>query len=169
MKTLFRSKNLFVAIVLAISCMTAVSIAAINLNDSTALSGVTAGKALFDINIANSGQPADEQKLLLYLDVIKQTHDGLVAQNVSPDFVIAFRGSAVTFLVNNKASDALKAKIDELSKLSKVRIEVCSIATNLTGVDNSTILPQATVVGNTFISAIGFGSTVKGYATIPIM
>lgn len=169
MKTLSRSTTLLVALALAISCMAAVSIAAINLNDSTALSGVNVGKALFDINIANTGQPADEQKLLLYLDVIKQTYDGLVAQNVTPDFVIAFRGSAVTFITSANASDALKAKIIELSGLPKVRIEACSVATNLFNVDNATILPQVTAVGNTFISAIGFGSSVKGYATIPIM
>lgn len=168
MKIRSRLTTLFVAIALALSCLTAVSIAAINLNDSTALSGVTQGKALFDINISNTGQPSDEAKLLLYLDVIKQTHEGLLAQNVTPDFVIAFRGSAVIF-VTDKASADLKAKIIEVASLPNVRLEACSVATELFGVDNNTILPQVNVVGNTFISAIGFGSSTKGYATIPIM
>lgn len=131
-------------------------------NDSVALADLTEGKILFDINLS------DVNKLPLYLMVIQQTYDGLEAQGVTPDFVIAFRGAAVTF-VTNAAAVELQEQIAAIAALPNVRLEACSVATNLFGVDNADILADITVVGNTFISAAGFGSSTKGYATIPIM
>jgi len=47
-----------------------------------------------------------------------------------------------------------------------VKFEACNIATNLFGIDNETILLEIKVVGNTFISAIGYQT--KGYSPILI-
>ena len=132
-------------------------------NDSVALGELTEGKILFDINLGVA------ESLPLYLSVIQQTYDGLEDQGVTPDFVIAFRGKAVTFITNDAANDALETQIATLAALQNVRLEACSIATNIFGVDNAEVLAEVTVVGNTFISAAGFGSSTKGYATIPIM
>jgi peroxiredoxin family protein len=53
-----------------------------------------------------------------------------------------------------------------MAELPNVRLEACSVATALFGVDNETILPEIVVVGNTFISALGFQAV--GYAPILI-
>ncbi|MGE3551003.1 MAG: hypothetical protein AB7I29_14030, partial [Geobacter sp.] len=57
--------------------------------DRVALQGVKVGKGVFDINLA------DAQRLPLYLGVIEETLDGLKAQGVKPELVVAFRGTAV--------------------------------------------------------------------------
>jgi intracellular sulfur oxidation DsrE/DsrF family protein len=48
-----------------------------------------------------------------------------------------------------------------------VRMEACSITTRLAGIDSETLLPGIDLVGNTFVSQIGYQA--KGFAVIPIM
>ncbi len=127
-------------------------------SDQRALAGVQSGKALFDINLS------DAQSLPVYLQVIKQTFAGLKGQQVEPDFIVAFRGPAVT-LVTDKAPKEVAAQIAELSEMG-VRFEACNVATTLFGIDNTSLLKPIEVVGNTFISAIGYSA--KGYVPIPI-
>ncbi len=57
-------------------------------DDSAALAGIKTGKALFDINLAEAA------KLPLYPEVIKRIHAELKKQQVTPDFIAAFRGPA---------------------------------------------------------------------------
>jgi intracellular sulfur oxidation DsrE/DsrF family protein len=136
--------------------------------DTAALKGVKSGKGIFDINLSGP------EKLPLYLEVIKETHAGLKAQGVKPELVVAFRGTSVKLLSSARANFSAEQKealqqsdelIRELAKLG-VRFEACAVATRLFGVENSSILPGVKVVGNTFISLIGYQS--KGYALIPI-
>lgn len=136
--------------------------------DRVALQRVKVGKGLFDINLG------DATKLPLYLGVIKETYTGLKRQGVKPDFVIAFRGTAVKLISSERANFSLEQKeallesdalIKELAAMG-VKFEACAVATRLFGVENKNILPQVTVVGNTFISLIGYQS--KGYALIPV-
>lgn len=135
-------------------------------NDSAALSGVEVGKGFFDINIGvDLTMPeAAEGKLALYLGVIKQTVEGLENQGVAADIVVAFRGMAV-MLITETTSEEIQAAVSELTELG-VKFEACNIATGIFGVDNATILPEIKVVGNTFISAIGYQA--KGYSPILI-
>lgn len=132
--------------------------------DSRALTGVSQGKALFDINLA------EEAKLPLYLQVIEKTYDGLVAQGVSPDFVIAFRGPAVQFIDDSAADAATQQQIAALiARLAAkgVHLEACAIATGLFNVEEKALLPGIELVGNTFISLIGYQA--QGYGTIVVM
>lgn len=137
-------------------------------SDHNALEGMKSAKTLFDINLTEA------KKLELYLNVIKQTHADLVRQGLTPKIVIAFRGASVrlvstetwSFTEDDQQSLERSAKLlKELAALG-IRLEACSIATNLFKVDNSTLLPGIEVVGNTFISLTGYQS--KGYALIPI-
>lgn len=136
--------------------------------DRVALEGVKTGKVVFDVNVADVG------KLPLYLQVIKETHEGLTKQGVRPDMVVTFRGLAVRFVSSDRKNFSADSKnsfaesdalIATLAKMG-VRFEACAVATRLFKVDNATILPQVTLVGNTFISLIGYQA--KGYALIPI-
>lgn len=134
---------------------------AIEPNDKVALAGETTGKLFFDINLASDA----DDTLALYFDVISQTYDGLEDQGVEPMFVIAFRGMAVT-LIDDTATETTKSLVTALAGLPNVRLEACSVATAIFGVNNANILPEIVVVGNTFISALGFQAV--GYAPILI-
>ena len=136
--------------------------------DTAALSGVTAGRVVFDINTTLAG------KLSLYLQVIRETHDDLKRQVVTPEMILDFRDKAVTLVTSDRQHqelteyedlDRVATQIKELQSVG-VRMEGCSIATRLYGVDNQTLLPGITPVGNTFVSLIGYQA--RGYALIPI-
>ncbi|BEH11242.1 MULTISPECIES: DsrE family protein [Geobacter] len=136
--------------------------------DRVALKGVRTGKAVFDVNVT------DAEKLSLYLQVITETLEGLKTQGVRPEMVVAFRGAAVRFVSTDRKSfsadtiDALAEADALIAGLAKqgVRFEACAIATRLFKVDNATILPQVSVVANTFISLVGYQA--RGYALVPI-
>lgn len=137
-------------------------------DDANALKGVTQGRVVFDINIA------EPKKLPLYLTVIDQTISDLERQGVKPEVILAFRGKAVTLI----STDHERIELTEVPNIEKaaaqlaalqkrgVRMEACSVATRLFGVDNGTLLPGIEPVGNTFVSLIGYQA--QGYATIPI-
>lgn len=138
------------------------------IDDADALSGYRQGRILFDINTSAP------DKMALYLSVIKQTREDLLKQGMTPDLILAFRGLAVT-LVQRQTTDrsaeqaALDAKIaglvGQLGQMG-VKMEACSVATGLFGVDNTNLLPGIKVVGNTFVSLMGYQHA--GYAIIPI-
>jgi len=139
-------------------------------DDSYALQGVETGKVVFDVNI-----PGNAKKMQLYMNVIKQTYDDLVRQNVKPDMVLAFRGMAVRLISTQQPDDLPLDDEDALQAVAKmiaglqekgVRVEACSVATNLFKVPHESLLPDVVPVGNTFISLTGYQA--KGYAVIPI-
>lgn len=137
-------------------------------DDADALAGVKQTKVLFDINLS------EPQKLGLYLQVINQTHDDLLRQGHRPEMVVAFRGASVRLIgtehwsFSEEDQEILQKSAALLKDLKAkgVRLEACSIATDLFRIDNSTILPEIKVVGNTFVSLTGYQS--KGYALVPI-
>ena len=137
-------------------------------DDSDALEGVKTGKVIFDINIA------EPKKMPLYLMVIRQTVDDLKRQGVEPDVILAFRGLSVRFISKDREQVELEDHV-HLDKIVKqladlraqgVRMEACSVATRLFGIDNKTLLEGIKPVGNTFVSLTGYQA--QGYANIPI-
>jgi intracellular sulfur oxidation DsrE/DsrF family protein len=138
------------------------------MNDLDALESVQSTKTLFDINVSTAN------KLELYLQVIEQTYDDLIRQEQTPVFVIAFRGAAVRLITSEnwafsvEDQESIKKAAASIHKLSKqgVKLEACSIATKLFKIDNKTLLPEIKVVGNTFVSLVGYQA--KGYALVPI-
>ncbi len=137
-------------------------------DDADALKGVTEGRVVFDINIS---EPA---KLPLYLMVIDETISDLERQDVKPEVILAFRGKAVTMVstdlerIDLESLTDIEKAAEQLAALQErgVRMEACSVATRLFGVDNQSLLPGIKPVGNTFVSLIGYQA--QGYATIPI-
>ncbi len=137
-------------------------------DDSSALKGVNTPKTLFNLNLTTA------KKLELYLNVKKMTYDDISRQGYKPDMILAFRGGSVRLISTETWSfseeDQLRLKksavlISELINLG-VKVEACSIATNLFKIDNNTLLPGVKVVGNTFVSLTGYQN--KGYALVPI-
>jgi len=132
------------------------------------LAGVKQGKVVFDVNIA------EPKKLNLYITVIRETIGDLRRQEVEPDVILAFRGLSVRLISSNREAMEL-TEFDELDKVAAqlaelqkegVRMEACSVATRLFGIDNGTLLAGIKPVGNTFVSLTGYQA--QGYASIPI-
>lgn len=145
-----------------------VTLAEAPIDDAAALQGCRSAKALFDLNVSKAS------KLELYLRVIKQTHEDLVRQGVTPEMVIAFRGASVRLITtenwafSEEEQGLLRKSAATLKELQQLgaRVEACSIATRLFAVDNKKLLPGVKVVGNTFVSLIGYQG--QGYSLIPI-
>lgn len=137
-------------------------------DDSAALSGVSTGKVIFDVNMAHP------KKLTLYLKVIRETIDDLKRQGVKPDVILAFRGLSVRLISTDREQmdltdfDHLDRVAQQLADLHRqgVRMEACSVATRLFSIDNDTLLDGIEPVGNTFVSLTGYQA--QGYANIPI-
>lgn len=139
------------------------------INDADALKNVSVGKVLWDITLD------DPKKLTLYLSVIQETYEGLIKQDVKPDMVFAFHGGAVKLISTDQEKIPLEEQEDvekvhqlltDLQQKAGVKMESCSIATRLYGIDNKTVLAGIKPVGNTFISVIGYNT--KGYSVINI-
>lgn len=159
-------KPYFTALLLLVAATPA--FAAEKPNDADALQGVTTGKVVFDVNMA------DAKKMTLYLSVIRETVDDLRRQNVTPDVILAFRGKSVLLVSKDRenieldqfpAYDRIAEQLADL-RGEGVRMEACSVATRLFGVKNSTLLDGIKPVGNTFVSLTGYQA--QGYANIPI-
>jgi intracellular sulfur oxidation DsrE/DsrF family protein len=112
--------------------------------------------------------------MTLYLPVIRETVDDLRRQGVEPDVILAFPGKSV-LLVSKEREQIPLEDFEHLDKIAGqlaglreqgVRMEACSVATRLFGVDNATLLDGIEPVGNTFVSLTGYQA--QGYANIPI-
>lgn len=139
------------------------------IDDSHALRGVKEGKGVFLIDFT------DPKKTAFYLDIIKGTHAGLLRQGVKPDLVLVYIGPTVRFLTTApegelalEHDDSLKAIARHAQDLNElgVRHEVCAVATQVFKVDNATVLPSMHLVGDGFISLIGWQT--QGYKLIPL-
>lgn len=160
-------RTISIALVLALLAMQPAT-AASKPDDADALKGVTQGRVLFDINMA------DAKKMTLYLAVIRETVDDLKRQHVEPDVILAFRGLSVKLVSKDREQMAL-SDFDHLDRIAEqlgdlreqgVKMEACSVATRLFGVDNNSLLEGIKPVGNTFVSLTGYQA--QGYANIPI-
>lgn len=160
----------FVVITLLASTLSPVTtIRAEDINDARALAGLKTAKGVFLVDIANP------KKLVLYLDVIKGTHAGMIRQNVTPDLVVVFIGPSVRYLTTAPNDEIAMEYEDTLEKIAGaiadldhlgVRQEICAVATKAFNVDNKTVLPALDVVGDGFISLIGYQA--QGYALVPV-
>lgn len=139
------------------------------IDDSASLNGIKDARGVFLIDFTSP------KKTAFYLNVIKGTHQGFVQQGVKPDLISVFIGQTVKYL-STEPDDELALEFEsELKSIAQsvqelhalgVRMEVCAVATKVFGVDNQTILPEMKVVGDGFISLIGWQT--QGYKLVPI-
>ncbi|SCZ60015.1 DsrE family protein [Thiohalomonas denitrificans] len=138
-------------------------------SDSAALKGVDNGQGVFLFDFDNP------QKLAFYLNVVAGTHENFRRQAVEPNFVVVFIGPTVKYLTTEPDDEIdmryqqemanIAAAIERLDELG-VRLEICSIANEVFGVDNKTVLPGLEVIGDGFVSLIGYQQ--QGYHLVPI-
>ncbi len=162
-------KHLLILCMLLFAPLLTAQAATAPINDAAALQGVKEGKGVFLIDFN------DPKKTAFYLEVIRGTHAGFTRQGVKPDFVIVYIGPTVRFLSTRpddelelEQGDALKAVAEQVKALNTlgVRQEVCAVATKVFKVPNETILPGLRLVGDGFISLIGWQT--QGYKLVPL-
>lgn len=91
-----------------------------------------------------------------------------------PNVVVVFHGPVVKLISSNRApfNDAEWAEVEKLQgtiremKKEGVRFEVCQYAVKVMGVDEATIMPEIDLVGNGFVSVIGY--QMQGYAVVRV-
>lgn len=163
------AKMVMVAILVVFSLTVGMDAWAGQVTDAAALKGVKQGKGIFLIDLDSP------QKTALYLNIIKDTHESMIAQKTKPDFIVVFIGPTVRFLTA-EPDVALGAKPQEslasiaasikALKAKGVKMEVCQVATTFFKVPTDSLLPELTLINNGFISLIGYQA--KGYGLIPI-
>jgi len=134
--------------------------------DQAALSGLNEVKVAFDLQNGNSGA------LLKQLEVIEETRQSLI-QGVKPDFVITFRGPATKLVQTDQSQIAAEDRenatkiADRIGGLKAAEgvasMEQCAIAVRLVGTKPENVLPAIKVVGNGFISLMGYQAKGYGY------
>ena len=139
------------------------------INDSVALGDLSTGKGVFLVDIGEAG------KLNFYLEVIQGTYKRMKKQGVTPEFILVYIGPSVKYLSASPANETeqaaggllldIETNVEALAALG-VRQEVCAVATAVFGIDNETVLPGMTLVGDGFISLIGYQS--QGYHLVPV-
>lgn len=137
-------------------------------DDKAVLTGLKEVKVAFDVK---EGNP---KLLLARLDIIDETRQSLIQQGVTPHFILAFRGPATRLLQTDPAmikpedrelAAKVAAKVEQMSSAAGVDgFEQCAVAVREQGTKVDKVLPQIRVVGNGFISLMGYQS--KGYAYI---
>ena len=139
------------------------------ISDQAALADLKVGKGVFLVDIG------DPKKLNFYLEVIQGTYKGMKKQGVDPDFILVFIGPSVKYLSTSPSAQTeqaaggvlldIESNVEALAALG-VKQEICAVATRVLGVDNKTVLPGLSVVGDGFISLIGYQS--QGYRLVPV-
>lgn len=139
------------------------------IDDHAALGALKTGKGVFLIDIG------DVKKLNFYLEVIQGTYTNMKTQGVTPHFVLVYIGPSVKYLTSKPSAETEKAggnalldiesNISALASLG-VKQEICSVATRVFGIDNETLLPELTLIGDGFISLIGYQA--QGYHLVPV-
>ena len=138
-------------------------------NDTDALENIEVGKVVWDV-LANR-----PDRLLFYLKLVEETYDDLVRQDVEPNMVFIFHGRALNLIKSEpveflpkdkKAHQEALALISDLNARPGVRMEACSISARMQDIENDGIISDVKMVGNTYVSLIGYQS--KGYSVIPV-
>jgi len=139
------------------------------IDDRTSLGDLKVGKGVFLVDIG------DAKKLNFYLEVIQGTYKGMKAQGVEPDFILVYIGPSVKYLSSAPSGEIeqdaggtlleIESNVEALAELG-IKQEVCAVATRVFGIDNKTVFPDLTLVGDGFISLIGYQA--QGYHLVPV-
>lgn len=137
-------------------------------DNARALADLKTAGVIFDVNV---GQP---QRLLLRLKLIEETLASVAATGVRTDVVVAFRGGATRFMTRGDKylpAEDLKDKAliqEQVQRLKSLgyRLEQCAVAVRLLKVDPRDIIDEVPLVGNGYISMIGYQN--RGYAMVPM-
>ena len=139
------------------------------INDQAALGELKVGKGVFLVDIG------DANKLNFYLEVIQGTYKRMKDQGVEPDFILVFIGPSVKYLSTSPSPETeqeaggvlmeIESNVEALATLG-VKQEICAVATRVFSIKNDQVIPDLTLVGDGFISLIGYQA--QGYHLVPV-
>ena len=141
---------------------------ATKLTDKAALAGLHQAKAIF---LISSRQPVAVEHIV---KLIALTRRQLLAQKVTPHFIVTFIGPNVAFLTrkrrgipytDERAVANIQKGITQLSHKG-IQIQACGVALHGMDVNPRTLMAHVTPVANGFISVIAYQE--KGYALVPV-
>src|SRR5215470_16030178 len=156
-----------IALLVLLGFLAAPRVTAQTFDDKAALVGLTEVKVAFDITTGEG------KGLLSRLNVIDETRQSLMKQGVKPHFVLAFRGPATKLVQTDQSQIKVEdreyaAKIAE--KISALRsadgitsVEQCAVAVRLAGTKPENVVAGIKVVGNSWISLMGYQAKGYGY------
>ncbi len=153
---------------LLLGCAATVPDARAQISDRYALTDVSVGKGLFLVNVGEAEQLAGQ------LEVIMETQKQLANQGIKPDLIVVFLSRSVGFLTKDHMGipftqlatvERIQQSLSELQQLG-IKLEVGEMALKSRGVSDNDVAEPLNVVGNGYISAIGYQR--QGYALVPI-
>jgi intracellular sulfur oxidation DsrE/DsrF family protein len=127
-----------------------------------------ADKAIYDVRISKP------KALLFALKVIEETSEGMIAQGMKPEFVLAFRGGTLKLLTTDPEfeTDAEQKILTEVRQRLKTYrkkgmvLEACGVAAGIFDIDKEELDPNLHLVTNSLISLIDYQN--RGYALVPM-
>lgn len=127
-----------------------------------------ADKAIFDVRIGKA------KSLLFALKVIEETAQGMTAQGMKPEFVLAFRGGTLRLLttdpdVQTEEEEKILVEVRQRLKAYKDKgmvLEACNVAARIFDIDKEELDPNLHLVTNSLISVIDYQN--RGYALVPM-
>lgn len=142
---------------------------------ASSLEAQTAGAMrLKEAKVAFDITAGDAKRLLSILNVIDETRETFVKQGVTPRFVLAFRGPATLLVQSNQekikpedreTAQKIATKLKQLKAAPGVEsVEQCSVAMRLVEVKKEHVMPELTIVENSWVTLIGYQA--RGYAYI---
>lgn len=137
-------------------------------NDAASLAGLTNTKAVFDVRTKEPG------RLLFIVKLIDRTYESLLAQGVTPEFVVSFRGGTLPLLrkdphhTNSRDRAMLSEVHERINRWNKTstKTEACNVAGQIFKVTPGQLAAGISMVGNSLISLIGYQN--RGYALVPM-
>jgi intracellular sulfur oxidation DsrE/DsrF family protein len=158
----------YVALLIVILLMVPVTTLANQLTDANAIKGLKAVKVVCDVNVG------DPKLLLRRMELIDETYTQLVDAGIQPTFIVAFRGPATKYVTrgtryvapeHHAIKKEIQGWIDQFQE-NGFSLEQCAIAARAQKVLYEDVLPQITVVQNSYISIVAYQN--KGYALLPM-
>ncbi len=158
----------YVALLIIILPMVPVTTFANQLTDANAIKGLKAVKVVCDVNVG------DPKLLLRRMELIDETYTQLVDAGIQPTFIVAFRGPATKYVTrgtryvtpeHHAIKKEIQGWIDQFQE-NGFSLEQCAIAARAQKVLYEDVLPQITVVQNSYISIVAYQN--KGYALLPM-
>ncbi len=161
-----RKTTILLSLFVAVSLLCAVS--AVTGEEYEAMKGITSAKAVFDVRHGNPKSAA------FLMNLIHETYKELAAEKKQPVFVVVFIGPSVKLVSKNregfsaedqKSLDQIAGAVKEMSK-DGIKLELCGVAAKSFDVEPASVLPEIKVVGNGWISEIGYQA--KDYSLVPV-
>jgi intracellular sulfur oxidation DsrE/DsrF family protein len=164
-------KNLFAFLLVMIFTLGSLSTAAASqagFDNSRSLDGVKKASVYFDVSLK------DDELLVFRMDLLDRTIKMLEESGLEVSAVIGIRGHASRFITKDD-NYVLDEQIDNKKKIQEwvkrlseqgVVIEQCAIAADMLEISTDDFLPQVTIVGNGYISLVGYQA--QGYSVVPM-